>query len=306
MYVDGYENGNLNKWLSFNWDGHWTLARYDLKTDAMPLLFQATDTCNTYKLQNKWGGAQADDKWLGYSECGKWIQAASDEDSAATFELIAACNETLSGPQHSGYRGCQSKTQSGRTCQKWTAQTPHGHSRTPDNYPDKGLGDHNHCRNPDGEFTIWCYTTDPNPKHRWEYCDPLPQSEFKMKLTSDPSGKNGYLSYAEKDHDDGHWKASIQADYTEASAMTFNLHRDCPPAPEAETSDMQMLGEQPPAPTAPTGLAEKTPASQILQENPLTIGCIMAAVALAVVSGVRRSRRKAGDLYVPLAEQQSA
>jgi len=35
-----------------------------------------------------------------------------------------------------------------------------------------GLGDHNYCRNPDGEKTIWCYTTDVSK--RWEYCDVAP------------------------------------------------------------------------------------------------------------------------------------
>merc|ERR1712136_383893 len=29
----------------------------------------------------------------------------------------------------------------------------------------------NYCRNPDGEDTIWCYTTDEGS--RWEYCDPI-------------------------------------------------------------------------------------------------------------------------------------
>ena len=27
----------------------------------------------------------------------------------------------------------------------------------------------NYCRNPDGEPTVWCYTTDPGD--RWEHCD---------------------------------------------------------------------------------------------------------------------------------------
>ena len=71
------------------------------------------------------------------------------------------------------YRGKQNKTVSGRTCQKWTLQAPHKHSRTPQNskFKNKGLGDHNFCRNPDGEASIWCYTTD--PKKRWELCEPL-------------------------------------------------------------------------------------------------------------------------------------
>lgn len=32
-------------------------------------------------------------------------------------------------------------------------------------------GDGNYCRNPDGESTIWCYTT--NPDERWGLCLPL-------------------------------------------------------------------------------------------------------------------------------------
>merc|ERR1719191_1189027 len=40
------------------------------------------------------------------------------------------------------YRGCQNKTITGRTCLKWPATWK--------------LGDHNYCRNPDGELTIWC------------------------------------------------------------------------------------------------------------------------------------------------------
>ena len=70
---------------------------------------------------------------------------------------------------NSDYRGTLSKTKSGRTCQKWTEQTPHKHTKIPDNFPNKGLGDHNYCRNPDGEDTIWCYTTDSDK--RWEECD---------------------------------------------------------------------------------------------------------------------------------------
>lgn len=67
------------------------------------------------------------------------------------------------------YRGTLNKTKSGRTCQNWTSQSPHKHNNTPQKKPNKGLGNHNYCRNPDGESTIWCYTTDKNK--RWEYCD---------------------------------------------------------------------------------------------------------------------------------------
>ena len=62
------------------------------------------------------------------------------------------------------YEGSASTTGSGLTCQAWTSQTPHSHTRTPDNYPESGLGDHNYCRNPDGEPSPWCYTTDPSTR----------------------------------------------------------------------------------------------------------------------------------------------
>lgn len=67
------------------------------------------------------------------------------------------------------YRGTIARTVSGRTCQKWTDQSPHTHIRTPGIYPNAGLGDHNYCRNPDEEPGAWCYTTDADK--RWELCD---------------------------------------------------------------------------------------------------------------------------------------
>ena len=82
------------------------------------------------------------------------------------------CNEAIKGENGSGYRGCQNKTKTGKICQKWTEQSPHDHSRTPGNYPDKGIGSHNYCRNPDGENEgIWCYTKESGT--RWEYCNPI-------------------------------------------------------------------------------------------------------------------------------------
>jgi len=61
-----------------------------------------------------------------------------------------------------GYIGGASQTVSGLTCQAWNVQTPHKHEFA-------RLGDHNHCRNPDEESGVWCYTTSPNK--RWDYCD---------------------------------------------------------------------------------------------------------------------------------------
>ena len=91
------------------------------------------------------------------------VPKTSADDSADD-----SCDETLSGEKDAGYRGCQAQTRSGKTCQSWDSQTPHEHSRKSEA---KGTTGHNYCRNPDGEDTIWCYTTD--PEKRWEYCDPM-------------------------------------------------------------------------------------------------------------------------------------
>ncbi|CBY39572.1 unnamed protein product [Oikopleura dioica] len=68
------------------------------------------------------------------------------------------------------YHGTLSTSASGRKCQKWNVQQPHHHDKTPEEFPDKNLGDHNYCRNPDDDINgAWCFTEDPNL--RWEYCD---------------------------------------------------------------------------------------------------------------------------------------
>ncbi len=78
-------------------------------------------------------------------------------------------DECYTYPRGDDYRGYVSMTKSGRTCQNWLEQAPHEHGFQPENYPFTGLGDHNFCRNPDGEPSPWCYTTDPNK--RWELCN---------------------------------------------------------------------------------------------------------------------------------------
>jgi hypothetical protein len=93
------------------------------------------------------------------------------------------CRESMTG-NGQDYIGCQYQTQSGYTCQNWLAQTPQSHSYVPDWYPDGHLGDHNFCRNPDGDSTIWCITT--NPSVRWEFCDARESSEVPEHLMEEP------------------------------------------------------------------------------------------------------------------------
>jgi len=87
----------------------------------------------------------------------------------------ATCDESLSG-DGSGYRGCQTLTRSGKTCQNWASQSPHVHPHSA-SLRKKGSSDHNFCRNPDGAATIWCYTATSTPWEStmgtaMEYCDP--------------------------------------------------------------------------------------------------------------------------------------
>ncbi|KAM8833006.1 plasminogen isoform 2-T2 [Spinachia spinachia] len=89
------------------------------------------------------------------------IPRCTSEPPTIVPELTCATGEG------GAYRGTIAVTESGKTCQSWSTQTPHLHSRSPDNYPCKGL-DGNYCRNPDNERMPWCYTTDADT--RWEYC----------------------------------------------------------------------------------------------------------------------------------------
>lgn len=71
------------------------------------------------------------------------------------------------------YRGAKATTRSGLTCKKWTTLSADSYYVTPAKFPNKGLGDHNYCRNPDsGSEGTWCYTTTTTSSGKtWEYCD---------------------------------------------------------------------------------------------------------------------------------------
>jgi len=95
----------------------------------------------------------------------------------------STADETVVG-NGASYRGCQTKTELGFTCQPWASQTPHAHTETPQNYPEAGLAE-NYCRNPDGSSAIWCWTTDPFISS--DYCVPLgTPSSFTVASPSPP------------------------------------------------------------------------------------------------------------------------
>ena len=109
----------------------------------------------------------------------RWVNKEGFTGGGEVTEGFASCaasgGETLKGYRGVGYRGCQDKTRSGKTCQRWTSQYPHRHGNTPAKKPGKGLGNHNYCRNPDNTSGgIWCYTNDRGK--RWDYCSPKKES----------------------------------------------------------------------------------------------------------------------------------
>jgi hypothetical protein len=57
--------------------------------------------------------------------------------------------------------------------------------------------DSRYCRNPDGDFTIWCYTSE----KEWEYCEP--KEAMDVLLVRDPHGETTYSS--KWNHNDPAW-----------------------------------------------------------------------------------------------------
>ncbi|XP_052697830.1 prothrombin-like [Crassostrea angulata] len=80
------------------------------------------------------------------------------------WETRPRCQVCLEASDPSGarYWGTKSVTSTGKTCQSWSSQSPHGHSYS------EYTG--NYCRNNRNDNPKpWCYTT--NPSVRWESCD---------------------------------------------------------------------------------------------------------------------------------------
>ena len=56
-----------------------------------------------------------------------------------------------------------SKTIHGKECQNWESNYPHKNTTyNSRRYPNADLGNHNYCRNPDGQEEAWCFTEDPD------------------------------------------------------------------------------------------------------------------------------------------------
>uniref|UniRef100_A0A672L0S4 Tissue-type plasminogen activator-like n=1 Tax=Sinocyclocheilus grahami TaxID=75366 RepID=A0A672L0S4_SINGR len=73
--------------------------------------------------------------------------------------FLSDTTERCSRGQGSGYRGTWSMSVSGLECINWNFSSLRGkkfNARRPE-ANSLGLGNHNYCRNPDGDAKPWCY-----------------------------------------------------------------------------------------------------------------------------------------------------
>ncbi|XP_061480281.1 plasminogen isoform X2 [Rhineura floridana] len=109
------------------------------------------------------------------------------------------------------YRGTESKTQKGVTCQRWADKDPHSPIYSPTSHPNSGL-EGNYCRNPDNdEKGPWCYTTD--SRKRYDFCN-IPECEeqcmycsgenYQGKVSQTESGLGCQAWAAQEPHSHGY------------------------------------------------------------------------------------------------------
>uniref|UniRef100_F6WLY7 Plasminogen activator n=1 Tax=Monodelphis domestica TaxID=13616 RepID=F6WLY7_MONDO len=89
---------------------------------------------------------------------------------------ISLCSKSATEDCYSGngtdYWGTQGKTVSGTPCLKWNSSRLKSKLYTAwkKNARDLGLGNHNFCRNPDGDTKPWCHVLR-GSQLTWEFCD---------------------------------------------------------------------------------------------------------------------------------------
>ncbi|KAM5141243.1 neurotrypsin-like [Mantella aurantiaca] len=115
--------------------------------------------------------------------CGD-LQDTVNSLQAQNHLLITGYNLCSDGIASLGYyNGTISVTESGAGCLNW--------SEFPDytqQYPGRGLGNHNYCRNPEGGRAPWCFYRQPSGMISWAHCD---CSYGAIRLLGDHLTKSG-------------------------------------------------------------------------------------------------------------------
>ncbi|XP_069609377.1 neurotrypsin-like [Ranitomeya imitator] len=89
------------------------------------------------------------------------------------------------------YNGSISRTEFGLDCLNW-ADFPDYMKQ----YPGRGLGYHNYCRNPDGVNTPWCFYRQPSGMISWAHCD-CSQGAIRLLVAGHSSHSGGVQLYFE-------------------------------------------------------------------------------------------------------------
>ncbi|KAG7214371.1 hypothetical protein INR49_023082 [Caranx melampygus] len=117
------------------------------------------------------------------------------------------------------YNGSVSHTDSGSPCLKWTDFPDYMQQ-----YPGRGLGDHNLCRNPDQEVNPWCFFRQSSGAISWAYCD-CHQGELSgvsggrgtARLVGGSSGTSGRLEV----YMNGQWGSICDTHWTDRDASVI-------------------------------------------------------------------------------------
>ena len=108
-------------------------------------------------------------------------KAPTKMDTAGTAVVdksVSECFTATVNGDAANYRGTVSKTTNGLGCLPWNVRNKSaptslgswtGYWTGNSDAAANGVGNHNYCRNPDGETGAWCYTTSSNT--RWMLCD---------------------------------------------------------------------------------------------------------------------------------------
>ncbi|XP_061108444.1 hepatocyte growth factor [Conger conger] len=100
------------------------------------------------------------------------------------------------------YKGNQSVTKAGITCQAWSSTIPHDHTFQPTRYRRRDLQE-NYCRNPENEPTgPWCFTTDSKVRH--QTCD-IPQCSEVECMKCNGEGYRGPMDHTESGKECQRW-----------------------------------------------------------------------------------------------------